>query len=131
MGDAPDINAQLLQMQSLIASSNGTQGKSAPILCLIPGGGRDLEMTCFKNPLKDAQILNLPKAKPGLIESLKQQCGLKSGQIFDDIKKCGQNVASMYSGELPSGSSVSAPMGGGGSYVDNLGPRGGGGFDIA
>lgn len=131
MGDAPDINAQLLQLKSLIDSSSGTQGKPAPVLVLLPGGGRDVKLANFENPIKDNNICRLPQARPGLIESLKQQLGLKGGQIFDDIKKCGQGVAAMYSGDLPSGSLPGGSMQGT-SFASLVGggPSVGGGDEV-
>ena len=123
-GQAPDQTQALLQMQSLIASANGTQGKGSPILAVfLPGAAKDV---AFKNMslqqgFGDKCFAATAQSRPGIIESLKQQLGLKAGQIFEDAKKCGQNVAVMYSGDLPNGSLPSGSAGGG----SIVGSRGG------
>ena len=134
MVDAPDQTQALLQMQSMIASSRGNAG-GAPILAgILPSGGRDINMgqglSTQGGGLKaDATFRMNAQAKPGIFESLKQQLGLKGGQILDDIKKCGQNASVVYSGDMPSGS-LPGTGGNGGSFVASLGARDGGGIDL-
>lgn len=132
-GSAPDITQQLLQMQSMIAAAGGNNGaKGIPLLAgLLPGGGRDADVTSGvtlkgKGFNADGMINRLPQGgKPKLADKFLQAI---SG-MGEDFKKMAQSANVMYTGDLPNGSLPGAPAGGG-SFVENLGPRGGGTIEM-
>lgn len=132
-GSAPDITQQLLQMQSMIAAAGGNNGaKGIPLLAgLLPGGARDVDVTSGvtlkgKGLNADGMINRLPQGRPRLADKMFQAIAGMS----EDFKKMAQSANVMYTGDLPNGSLPGAPTGGG-SFVDSIGPRGGGGIDMA
>ena len=131
-GSAPDITQQLLQMQSMLAAAGGNNGaKGIPLLAgLLPGGGRDADVTSGltlkgKGFNADGMITRLPRGKTKLADKFLQAIA----SVHEDCKKAAQGVQAIYSGDLPSGSLPGAPAGGG-SFVDSIGPRGGGSIEV-
>lgn len=131
-GSAPDITQQLLQMQSMLAAAGGNNGaKGIPLLAgLLPGGGRDADvtsgLTLKGKGLNSEKTFNIvTPGKPGLGNKFLNAIAGMS----EDFKKMAQGANVMYTGDLPNGSLPGAPAGGG-SFVDSIGPRGGGTIEM-
>lgn len=113
----PDIQAQLLQMQSLIASSRG--GGAASGLC----GGflRDVDVGAplsLKSAALKSEATFQPSAqgRPGMPVKLLKALGLNGQAILEDCKKAAQGVSVVYSGNITNGAPTisNAPMDAGG-----------------
>ena len=124
----PDFGA-MLALNRFSQQSNGS-GRPVIIAAILPGGGADVnvgqQLSSQNGGLKfDATFKATAQARPGMFRKLLADMGVSGSGIMDGMKKVGDAGAPRQINSITEIQGQASTGGSSGSFVDNLGPRGG------
>ena len=127
----PDFGAMLALNR--FSQQGGGGGSPVIIAAVLPGGGKDIDVgrgASLKTGHGDSTFKATAQSRPGMLASLIKSMGLDGQSIMDGMKKVGDAGAVRQINSITEIQGQAATGGGSGSFVDNLGPRGGSDFSI-